>query len=74
MIRSWLDYVTGPSAPERRADLAGWGLCWLRVSTGLMMLLAHGWPKLANFSTLAKVFPDPLGVGSTASLLLAVFA
>ena len=74
MIRSWLDYVTGPAAPERRADLAGWGLCWLRVSTGSMMLLAHGWPKLMDFSTLAKVFPDPLGVGSAASLMLAVFA
>ena len=50
------------------------GLLILRVSTGLIMLFAHGWGKLINFSTIAPNFPDPIGVGSTVSLALAVFA
>ena len=36
------------------------------------MLLRHGWPKLAEFSETMGSFPDPLGVGSTMSLSLAV--
>ena len=66
--------VTGPADTGRQAALAGWGLCWLRVATGLLMLLAHGWPKLVSFGTLSSRFADPLGVGPTASLALAVFA
>lgn len=38
------------------------------------LLLSHGLLKVARFGTLAQTFPDPLGVGSTTSLLLAVFA
>ena len=38
------------------------------------MLYAHGWPKLASFSEKSGGFPDPLGIGSPASLTLAVFA
>ena len=37
------------------------------------MLIAHGWPKLMSFSKQAAAFPDPLGVGHTTSLALAVF-
>ena len=37
------------------------------------MLLRHGWPKLATFSERMETFSDPLGVGSTTSLALAVF-
>lgn len=50
------------------------GLLILRVSTGLIMLFAHGWGKLINFSTIAPQFADPIGVGPTVSLALAVFA
>lgn len=46
----------------------------LRVTFGLTMLIAHGWPKLATFSERAAKFPDPLGVGSQMSLILAVGA
>ncbi len=52
------------------ADLA---LLVLRLWLGLSMLLLHGWSKLAGFSEMAGKFPDPLGVGSRASLGLAVF-
>lgn len=50
------------------------GLLILRVGTGAMMLFGHGWGKLAGFSDKAGVFPDPLGIGSAASLGLATFA
>ncbi len=45
----------------------------LRVQTGAMML-THGLPKLLNFADRMDKFPDPLGVGSTTSLGLVVFA
>jgi putative oxidoreductase len=38
------------------------------------MLFGHGWKKLMNFSELSRVFPDPLGIGASQSLMLAVFA
>ncbi len=44
-----------------------------RIIFGLL-LLSHGIPKFANFHELSAVFPDPLGVGSSLSLGLAVFA
>jgi putative oxidoreductase len=50
------------------------GLLILRVSFGGMMLVAHGWGKLVGFAELSQKFPDPIGVGSTLSLSLAVGA
>tara|TARA_R100000656_G_scaffold59332_1_gene46204 strand:+ start:37 stop:417 length:381 start_codon:yes stop_codon:yes gene_type:complete len=50
------------------------GLLILRASTGLIMLIAHGWGKLINFSNIAPMFADPIGVGPSISLALAVFA
>lgn len=49
------------------------GLLALRAGVGAMMLLGHGWGKLVSFSASSATFPDPLGVGSTASLALAIF-
>lgn len=50
------------------------GLLILRAATGLFMLIAHGWPKLAGFSEKSGGFSDPIGLGSPFSLSLAVFA
>jgi putative oxidoreductase len=50
------------------------GLFALRVGTGMMILLGHGIPKLLSISSKWTVFPNPLGLGSQASLLLAIFA
>lgn len=50
------------------------GLLVLRLGVGLMMLVAHGWGKLVGFSDLAEKFPDPLGIGPTTTLVLAIFA
>lgn len=50
------------------------GLLVLRVWLGLALLLLHGLGKLQGFATLSAEFPDPLGIGSQASLGLAVAA
>ena len=50
------------------------GLLVLRVGVAGMMIYAHGWGKLAGFAEKSAVFPDPLGIGSAASLALATFA
>lgn len=39
-----------------------------------MMLCGHGWQKLTTYTDLKGVFPDPLGVGSSMSITLVVFA
>lgn len=49
------------------------GLLALRLGFGGLML-THGIPKLMNYSTLATQFPDPIGMGSQVSLLLAIGA
>ena len=50
------------------------GLLLLRVWLGLSLLLLHGLAKLKGFSEMSSKFPDPLGVGSPASLGMAIFA
>ena len=50
------------------------GKLLLRVVAGGIMLLDHGWPKLAGFSGMADTFPDPIGLGPGLSLGLIVFA
>lgn len=50
------------------------GLLLLRLGMGGFMLGAHGFSKLSKFDVLTTKFADPLGVGHTTSLLLALFA
>ena len=50
-----------------------WGLLFLRLSAAAM-LASHGWDKIVHLSEYVRHFPDPLGVGSTASTLLVIFA
>jgi putative oxidoreductase len=45
----------------------------MRITAGVLML-THGIPKLGKVLTGDFAFPDPIGIGSTASLLLATFA
>src|SRR5208283_2058467 len=61
-------------APGNNSDAVNAGLLALRLWVGFSMLLDHGVEKLKNFSDTAPNFPDPLGIGHTASLALAVFA
>jgi putative oxidoreductase len=53
-------------------DKVDLGLLVLRVWLGASMLVLHGWGKLSNFQRMSKNFADPLGIGSQASLSLAV--
>lgn len=46
----------------------------LRLGAGGLLIYGHGWPKLMNFAERAARFSDPIGVGPTASMALAVFA
>lgn len=55
----------------RSVDLA---LLVLRLWLGATMLLNHGRGKLMGFSQMADKFSDPIGLGPTVSLVLAIFA
>jgi putative oxidoreductase len=50
------------------------GLLVLRIGAGLLLMSLHGWSKLKGFGEMSGGFPDPLGIGPTASLTLVVFA
>lgn len=50
------------------------GLLIMRVGISFSMIYLHGYPKLVNFSESSADFADPLGVGITVSLALALFA
>ena len=45
-----------------------------RLWFGLAMLFNHGLDKFAHFKDLVGTFPDPLGLGQEASLVLVIFA
>ncbi len=49
------------------------GLLLLRIGIGCMMLV-HGLAKLNGFSDMRDGFPDPIGLGSQLSLILAIGA
>jgi putative oxidoreductase len=59
-----------PELPRWTHDI---GLLILRLTVPAMMLFGHGLSKLTGFAEKMNDFPDPLGVGSTMSLALAVF-
>jgi putative oxidoreductase len=46
----------------------------LRICLGLGVFLRHGIEKITNFSKMSEHFPDPIGIGSTASLSIALFS
>lgn len=50
------------------------GLLILRVGFGLIMIPNHGWPKLIHFAERKNQFMNFMGLGSTTSLILVIFA
>lgn len=60
--------------PGKDSAPTSFALLVLRVWLGVAMLTKHGYDKLATFSEKSASFPDPLGVGHSMSLVLAVFA
>lgn len=49
-----------------------WLILALRILFGVL-LMSHGVQKWANFNAMSDSFPDPLGIGSQLSLILAIF-
>lgn len=49
------------------------GLFLLRVGIGCLMLV-HGVAKIQGFSQMSEAFPDPIGLGSKLSLIMAIGA
>ncbi len=68
---SWNSSGAGNGQQNIRTDI---GLLVLRIGVSAFMLFAHGADKLVNFAAYSAQFPDPLGLGSTFTLVLAVFA
>ena len=59
-------------APLKEEENSG-AILLLRIFIGLLMI-THGWGKLSNFEAFAGGFPDPIGIGSKLSLMLAIGA
>lgn len=55
-------------------DFTALGLLILRVGFASAIAFNHGLSKLLNFKASMGSFPDPIGLGSTVSLSLTVFA
>ena len=49
-------------------------LLLLRLVAGLTMAFSHGLGKMENYSKAIDSFPDPFGIGSQLSVILAIFA
>jgi len=61
-------------SPGQDSALTNLALLVMRLWLGSAMLFNHGAEKLMDFKEKAQNFPDPLGIGSTVSLGLVVFA
>jgi putative oxidoreductase len=61
-------------APGRSGALRDLGLLALRIGFAATLALSHGYGKLEDLLEGSTRFPDPLGIGSLASLGLATFA
>lgn len=61
--------VSGRNAFPLRVDAA---LLVLRVCAGLSLFFKHGTEKLFHFSAMSAHFPNPIHIGSTPSLVLAL--
>ena len=53
---------------------SSFGLLFLRIGAGALLIYGHGWPKLMHFSERAGRFADPLHVGHDRSMMMAIFA
>jgi len=62
-----------PCCTDDYGPFINWSLVALRLIVGLAML-THGFPKLFKLFNGDFTFPDPIGLGSELSLVLATFA
>lgn len=63
--------ILGTSLFPPATDLA---VLVLRVVVGTSLFLRHGVEKLVGFSAMASHFPDPIHIGATASLVVALIS
>lgn len=63
--------VLGVSLFPPATDLA---LLVLRVGVGVTLFLRHGVEKLVNFSAMAPHFPNPIHIGATTGLVIALIS
>ena len=71
VMKNLVKKFTSPGNHDASCSL---GLLILRIASGGMMLVAHGWGKLLAFSEKSGGFLDPLGIGSETSMAMAIFA
>lgn len=69
-MRKLIAFMASQQRQEMVEDLV---LLLARIGIGLAML-THGIPKLMKYEALSQTFFDPFGLGSQASLLMALFA
>ncbi len=67
-MKNFLIFGSSPSAA-----VSSCMLMLLRLFVAAMML-THGMAKLISFGQMQNVFPDPIGIGPAASLVLAILA
>jgi len=70
-MNTTLHYLIRPMSHGRFADF---GLLLLRFGPGCIMAKVHGWGKMTHFSEYSADFYNFLGLGSSFSLGLVVFA
>ncbi len=73
-MSSILNWFLSKSRIPRTDATVSFAMLLLRVWVGGMMAFSHGWGKFMNYAERSATFSDPLGVGSAASLALAIFA
>ena len=60
--------------PGKHSFASSFGLLFLRLGMGLIMLFGHGWGKAQRIFQGQTEFADPLGIGEVPSLYLVAFA
>jgi putative oxidoreductase len=71
--RNILNYMSKLLSTNYSTGAFNMGALILRLATG-GLLIAHGYQKLMHFSTMKGSFMNFMGIGSTASLSLVIFA
>ena len=70
-IRNFKKYTAIAFSPSIENFLTDCSHLVFRLSVSVLMM-THGWSKLSRYETLSESFPDPLGLGSQASLTLTI--
>ena len=65
------NYLFLSTSPGENVSSAA--ILFFRLFIGVLMI-THGWAKIENFEAFSQGFPDPIGLGSKFSLILAIGA